>query len=156
MIDQLDQDADEQYAQQNDAAKDDDIGSVDEAINSYVVYPIVPMAYGKDGNPIADTEGRLNELVFDTAGGASGGTLGDTDGFTYSIYTANDPETVLESIIDGDTPKVSNSVLGTGRKNKKRDRVRGAYLGIKLSNSTAAQSWAINKILFNSNRVGGL
>jgi len=40
----------------------------------------------------------------------------------------------------------SGTLSGTGRKNRIRKRVRGAYLGIKLGNSTADETWAVEAI----------
>ena len=40
----------------------------------------------------------------------------------------------------------SGTLSGTGRKERIRNRVRGIYLGIKLANSTASETWAIEKV----------
>ena len=130
-------------------AKDDDIGGTDEAISSYVVYPITPMAE-------EDVEGKLTEMVFDLAGGAADGAFSDTDGVSYSLYNGNDAETVLEDIIDGADAFASGTLSGTGRKNKIRPRMRGAYMGLKLSNSTADETWSINKVKFGTRKAGRL
>jgi len=123
-----------------DSAKDDDSGDTNTAINSYCVLPITPM--GADGDSI----GRLTSLTITTAGGNAGGDFGDTDSVSYEIFVADDGETVLENIIDGDTARESGTVIGSGRSNRVRKRVRGAYLGIKLSNSSASETWAVDKI----------
>ena len=128
-------------------AKDDDIGDTDEAISSYVTYPITPLSE-------PDTNGKLVELVFDLGGGASNGAFSDTDGVSYSLFNGDDAETVLEDVIDGATAFTSGTLSGTGRKNKLRPRMRGAYMGLKLSNSTASETWAINKVLFNTRKAG--
>jgi hypothetical protein len=128
-------------------AKDDDAGGADEAISSYVTYPIT--ALGE-----LDMNGKLGELVFELSGGASGGDFTDTDGVTYSLFNGDDAETVLEDIIDGATAFKSGTLSGTGRKNKVRPRMRGAYFGLKLANSTASESWAVNKIMFNTKAAG--
>jgi hypothetical protein len=130
------------------SAKDDDIGGTDEAISSYVVYPISPLSM------IEEREGRLDSLVFDLAGGAAGGDAGDTDGVSWAIYNGYDAETVLEDIIDGATAWTSGTLSGTGRKPKERPRMRGNYWGLKLSNSTAAETWAINRVLYNTRDTG--
>ena len=130
-----------------DTAKDDDIGSTDEAISSYVTYPITPLSE-------VDTNGKLTEMVFDLGGGASSGAFTDTDGVTYSLYKGDDAETVLEDIIDGATAFTSGTLSGTGRKNKIRPRMRGAYMGLKLANSIASQTFAINRVLFDTVKAG--
>lgn len=130
-------------------AKDDDVGASNTAISSYVTYPITPLS-GQDEN------GKLTELVFDLGGGASGGDAGDTDGVTYELHKGDDAETVLEDIVDGATAWSSGVLSGTGRKNKLRPRMRGAYMGLKLYNSTASETWAINRVLYNTIKAGSV
>lgn len=132
----------------SDSTKDDNIGATTEAISSYVTYPIVA------GVEDPDLEARFNEITFELAGGASSGEFGDTDAVTYSLYKGDDAETVLEDIIDGATPFRTATLSGTGRKNKIRPRMRGNYMGLKLSNSTATSSWGINRILYNTKPAG--
>jgi len=131
----------------DDSAKDDDIGATDEAISSYVTYPIAPLAE-------PDMNGKLTEVVFDLAGGAAAGGFSDTDGITYSLYKGKDAETVLEDIIDGADSFKTGTLTGTGRKNKIRTKMRGAYMGLKLSNSEDSETWAINKVLFDTKKAG--
>lgn len=129
------------------AQKDDDIGATDQAISSYVTYPITPL-FGTDWN------GKLQQMVFDLSGGRSGGGMTDTDGISYDLHAASDAETVLEDIIDGETPFSTGSFTGTGRKNKIRPRMRGVYLGLKIYNSTAAETFAINRVLYETIDAG--
>ncbi|MBW1931472.1 MAG: hypothetical protein JRI56_00295 [Deltaproteobacteria bacterium] len=131
-----------------DSAKDDDIGVSDTAINSYCVLPIIPM--GSDG----DYEGLLSSLTITTAGGNSGGEFGDTDSVNYELFSADAGEVVLENIIDGDTARESGTITGSGRSNRARKRIRGAYLGIKLSNSNSLETWAIDKVEGNIQQKG--
>jgi len=123
-----------------DSAKDDDAGASDTAISSYLVYPIIQMAEEDD------KEGKLISLTFVVGGGASAGSFGDSDGFTYSLYKGDDAETVLEDIKDAATAFATGSFSTTGRQNRIRTRVRGRWLGLKLSNSTATETWAINLV----------
>lgn len=131
----------------SDAAKNDDIGVIDEAISSYVTYPITPLSE-------PDRNGKLTELVLELSGGAANGDFGDTDAVTYSLYKGDDAETVLEDIIDGATAFKTAELTGTGRKNKIRPGMRGAYMGLKLSNSVASETWAVNRILYDIKKVG--
>lgn len=131
----------------SDATKNDNIGATTEAINAYVTYPIVPL------NEL-DSNGKLTEMVFELSGGEASGGFGDTDAVTYSLYTGDDAETVLENIIDGATPFATAELTGTGRKAKIRPRMRGAFIGLKLSNSTASQSFGINRVLFDTKPAG--
>ena len=123
-----------------DSAKDDDIGGSDTAISSYCSLPIQPLS--ADG----DNEGKLTSLTITNAGGAAGGDFSDTDGVSYEYHVGDDAETVLEDIIDGATAMESGTLSGTGRKERIRSRVRGAYLGIKLLNNTATETWAVENI----------
>lgn len=132
-----------------DAAKNDDVGTSDEAIPSYVTFPIIPLA-GED------EKGKLTELVFDSSGGASGGAFSDTDGFSWEIHVGNDAETVLEDITDGATAKFTGTVTGTGRQNKIRSRMRGAYAGLKVYNTTASKTWALNSVKYAAQPAGDL
>lgn len=130
-----------------DTAKNDDIGATDEAISSYVTYPITPLSE-------PDSNGKLTELVLELSGGAASGDFGDTDAVTYSLYKGDDAETVLEDIIDGATAFKTAELTGTGRKAKLRPRMRGAYMGLKLSDSTVSKTWSVNRILYDTKPAG--
>lgn len=123
-----------------DTAKNDDIGGSDEAIDSYVLYPIINIGEEED------FEGKLTSLTIELGGGAAGGAHGDPDGVSYDIHVADDPETLIEDVKDGATPFATGTLSGTGRKERIRTRSRGAWIGIKMYNSTASETFAINKI----------
>lgn len=124
----------------DDDAKNDNIGSTTEAISSYVLYPIVHLSEEED------MEGKLTSLTVELAGGESSGVYGDSDGCSYDIHVADDPETLVEDVKDGATPFATGTLSGTGRKERIRTRVRGAWLGIRLYNSTTSETFAINKV----------
>lgn len=124
----------------SDSAKDDDSGASDTAISSYCVLPLIKL------NETDDAEGKLISLTFELAGGAASGAFSDTDGLSYELHVGDDAETVLEDIQDGATARESGTLTGTGRKVRIRTRLRGRWLGVKLYNSTASQTWAINLI----------
>jgi len=134
----------------DDTAKDDDSGASDTKISSYCTLPIQPLA------PDGDHEGKLTSLTVTTAGGAAGGDFSDTDGVSYELHKGDDAETVLEDIVDGATALESGALSGTGRKERIRKRVRGAYLGIKLYNNTDSETWAIEKVEGNIEPGGKL
>jgi len=123
-----------------ESAKDDDSGSSDTAISSYATLSIIKLVEEDD------REGKITSLTFELAGGASGSDFSDADGLSYEIHVGDDAETVLEKIRNGDTAFASGTLTGPGRANRIRTRARGAYLGLKLYNSTASQTWAINRI----------
>lgn len=125
----------------DETVKNDATGaSSTDPILSYVTLPIEPLAED------ADNEGKLTSLTFELAGGSADGDFGDTDKVDYEIHIADDAETVLENIKDGDNAFSSGTLTGTGRKNRIRTRARGAYVGLKLSNSAASSVFSINRV----------
>jgi hypothetical protein len=130
-----------------DSAKDDDIGDSDKAISSY---------FGLVENLAedADKEGLVHSLTVELAGGESGGSFGDIDGCNYEFHKGNDAESVLEDMLDGATASETGTLSGTGRKNRLRKRVRAAWLGLKFYNSTAAETFGINRIFGMIKQVG--
>ena len=131
-------------------AQDDNTGSgATDPIESYVVWPIQHLTEDND------KEGKLTSLTIELAGGGADGAFGDTDGVSYDIYVADDAETLIENIKDvADTPFTTGTLSGTGRKARIRTKVRGAWLGIKFYNSTAAETWAVNKIFGEVKEAG--
>ena len=123
-----------------DTVKDDNVGGSTDPISSYAVWPIQHLTEDND------KEGKLTSLTIELSGGASGGSFPDTDGVSYEIHVGKDAETVIEDIKDSATAFTSGTLSGTGRKARIRTKVRGAWLGIKFYNSTATETWAVNKI----------
>lgn len=119
-----------------DADKNDDIGATNRQISSYATWPIQHLTEDND------REGKLTSLTIELAGGAANGDFGDTDEVDYEIHVADDAETCLEKIKDGDTPFTSGTLTGTGRKVRIRTKVRGAYLGLKFYNVITTTDWA--------------
>jgi hypothetical protein len=132
----------------DDAAKDDDSGGSDTAISSYVLYPVAALSEEPDH------DGKVTSLVITTSGGASGGAHSDTDGLTVDLFKGNNAELVVEDVKDGATSFTSVTLSGTGRQNKIKPRLRGAFMGIKLSNSTASETWAVERILYDVKPAG--
>lgn len=122
------------------AGKDDDTGGSTDPIESYCVWPIQHLTEDND------KEGKLTSLTIELAGGASGTTFANTDNVSYEVHIGDDAETIIENILDGATAFTSGTLSGTGRKARIRTRVRGAYIGLKLLNSTASETFGINKI----------
>lgn len=132
----------------DDASKDDNIGATTQAISSYVTLPITQL------NEL-DKEGKLTSITIELAGGESGGDFTDSDGVTVELFKGDDAETCLERIKDGATAFSSATYSGTGRK-KSRPRMRAAFAGIKLSNSIASETWAVNKLFGNVIEAGNI
>ena len=53
---------------------------------------------------------------------------------------------MLEDVIDGATAFKTGSWSGTGKQNRIRLRMRDHWMGIKLSNNTASETWALNSL----------
>lgn len=119
-----------------DADKNDDIGTTNRQISSYATWPIQHLTEDND------KEGKLTSLTIELAGGAANSAFGDTDEVDYEIHVADDAETCLEKIKNGDTPFTTGTLSGTGRKTRIRTKVRGAYLGLKLFNVITTTDWA--------------
>ena len=101
-----------------------------------------------------DREGRIRQIVFESSGGAASGTFSDTDGFDWDVYKADDAETLIEDIKDGASSSLSGSITGTGRKSRIRQKVRGMYGTIVITNSTISTTWALNRILIEKDIAG--
>lgn len=132
----------------DDSAKDDDIGASDEAISSHCTLPITKLSQDEDREAICKS------MTIVTAGGASGGEFSGTDTVDYERHVADDAETCLENIIDGDTAFDSGTITGSGRANRIRDRIRGKYLGIKLENTDTDETWAIDQVQIDIKEAG--
>lgn len=131
------------------STKNDATTSSTSAISSYATTIFM---LGQD----EDHVGMLRELRAVVAGGASGGDFSDSDGLSFELHKANDAETVLEDIKDGATAFTSGSWSTTGKQNKTRPRMRGSWAGLKLYNSTASETWAVEKIIANIEPKGGI
>ena len=121
------------------ATKNDTTTSSTAAIGSYCT---ILQQVGQDEN----TNGMLHRFTGIVAGGASGGDFSDTDGVSFELHKGEDAETVLEDIKDGATAFTSGSWSTTGKQNSVRPRMKGVWAGIKLYNSTASQTWAVEKL----------
>lgn len=137
------------YVRNFDAdTKNDTTTNTTSAISSYMTLPIIVSE--EDDKSI-----RINDMVVTTAGGASSGSASDTDSVDVEIYTADDPEEVLEAIEDGDTPLHDTTITGPGMANHLRNRTKGKAIGIRLSNDTASSTWALEKISANIKALNG-
>lgn len=125
------------------AAKSDDIGASDEAINSYVI--LGPISLSED----PDRYGKLTLPNLITAGGASDGSQSDSNNVAYKIFTADTAEELLELISANGNPVIGGTFLAPGRssRNKRTQKTKGVYLGIRLENTTLDESWGFEKFL---------
>jgi hypothetical protein len=99
------------------------------AITSSVVYG--PVAIGQ-----GDKEGILNNTYL------SLGT--DTTNIDYNIYVNDSAEELIDDLANAGLH--SGSFTSGGRKDNIRSRARGSYMALKFGNSTAAKTFAIERV----------
>ena len=126
------------------SAKEDDIGGTNEAIDSYVKFGPIPMSSS------SFLTGKLTELFAILAGGAPGGSQSDSDDLTFKVFVADDAETIIEKLSADTTPNISGVFSAPGRRKGStvRKGVRGVYMGIKIGNATAAETWALEQLIY--------
>lgn len=113
---------------------DDDTKNDDStAIDSYVT--IGPYRLGID----RDREGKLISMSITTAVG--------TDSISYELYSSETAEQVRDNMSAGSGAYYSGSFSSEGRPYKIRPRTRAAFLGLKLYNSTAGETWATEYVI---------
>ena len=135
----------------DDSSKDDDVTSSTQAIDSNVTFGPFLLS------DFATNEGKITGLDIILGGGGSGGSQSNSDGATYELYTARSAEKVLELMSAGTSIKAAGTITGPGRGRETfRKKIRGVYGGIKLKNATASQTWALEQLLINVSKAGGL
>lgn len=132
-----------------DTDKDDDSGGSDTAINSYVTFGPIPVTDGND-------EGKIDSLVGVMTGGRASGSVIDSNNVSFSLWTGLSSDEIVEKLTANTTPNIAGtfSAPGRGRGAKKRKSVRGAFFGLRIGNSTAAQTWGLEKITIDAHKVG--
>jgi hypothetical protein len=126
----------------DDDSKNDDQGDTDATIDSYAV--IGPAAIGKD----IDQRGRLKTL------GITTGT--DTDGVDYDIYVKDSAEEIVDDVAAVATPHFAGSISAGNRVQQLRPRSRGAWIGMKLQNDTASETWEFEKMVAGIKPAGDI
>ena len=127
----------------NPDKKDDDAGALgDVAINSYVTFGPMPLS------PDPDRQGVISGLNLVSAGGAASGSQSDSDNVVFSVFTAKSAAEVIEKLSANTGPNFAGTFSAPGiRMGKTRNqKAKGVYLGIRLYNNTAAESWAFEKM----------
>lgn len=134
----------------DDTAKDDDIGATDQVIESFVCVGPIAMSGS------ARHEGVLHGLDITTAGGLSGGSQSDSDDVTFKVFVSRTAENVVEKMSANTGPAFAGVFVGPGsvRGSTRRQTVRGTYMGIRLENTTAVESWAFEDMSINLKASG--
>jgi len=124
-----------------DASKSDDIGATDEAISSYVtIGPIRPAG--------VELQGIVSGINVVLSGGASAGSQTDSSNVTMKIFSALSAENLIEKMYANTAPRLSTTIIAPGRQRGAtvQRKMRDAFFGIRLENSTAAQSWSLEEL----------
>ena len=126
----------------DDAIKNDVPASGVEAISSYVCLGPIPMS------GVLQREGILAGIDLTVAGGGIGGSQSDSDDVDFKVYTARTSEQVLERLNANTNPNFAGTFVGPGnvRGTTRRQTVRDSYLGLRLQNDTAGESWGFEDL----------
>ena len=126
----------------DDTVKNDVPASGVEAIDSYVGLGPIPMS------GVLQREGVLTGIDLTVAGGGIGGSQSDSDDVDFKVHTARTSEQVLERLSANTNPKFAGTFVGPGnvRGTTRRQTVRDSYLGLRLQNDTAGESWAFEDL----------
>jgi len=137
------------YAHDDDAKSDALADDSNSAIDSYVTFGPIPL--DKENN-----EGVINSLVGVTTGGLSGDTLTDSNNVTYKMWVGRSADEVVGKLKANTSPNVSGTITapGRGRGAYHRKKVRGVFAGIRIGNSTAAQTWGLERLLISGKKGG--
>jgi hypothetical protein len=102
-----------------------------------------------------DFDGVLTGLNAVLAGGDTGGLQSDSDPVDYEIYAERSSETLIEKMAAG-IAKVTGVFRSSGRQRgtTKNQRVRSAYIGLRLKNNRVSESWGFEKLLLSMSRGG--
>ena len=132
-------------------AEDDDVGGSNDAISSHVA--LGPFELGPGGR-----EGTIESIEAFTTGGGSGGTEVDSNDIAYKLFTDRSAGAVAEAVDANSGEKVSGTFQATGRPRgrRKRQKVRGAFAGIRLANSTAGEKISFDRLVVNTVKKGRL
>ena len=100
--------------------------------------------------------GKLTGLDVISAGGATSGSQSDSSDVYFEVYVANVAEQILEKLYVGTNPNISGTVVAPGRQRGAgiKRKIKGVYMGIKVGNKTAAQTWAFEQLLYKIKNAG--
>lgn len=132
-------------------AEDDDIGTTDEAISSYVA--LGPFRLAPEGY-----EGTIESIECFCAGGDSGGTETDSNDISYKLFVGRSAGEVAQDVDANSGQKISGTFQATGRPRgrRKRQKVRGLFAGIRLGNTTATEKISFDRLVVSTSKKGRL
>ena len=130
-----------------DAAADDELHDGTAAIESYVTFGPYAMS------DVEDYEGTLTGLNAVLAQSAAS----DSSDVDYEVYAANSSDSLLKQFASG-VARITGMFKAAGRRRgtTRGQRVRGAYVGIRLKNYRVGETWGFEKLLLSMFRGGRL
>lgn len=134
-----------------DSTDDDTVDST-QAIDSYVTFGPLPLTDD------IKREGKLVDLDFITAGGAASGSQSDSNDIYFRVFTAKSAEEIIEKLYADSDYRIAGTIIAPGRRRGSgiKKKIRGVFIGVKLGNNTASETWAFEKMLYNITRAGRL
>ena len=134
---------------EDDSSIDDNIGATTEAVSSYVT--LGPLKLGEENK-----EGMIHSLAGVMTGDDGSGSSADSDDVTYKIFSDRSADGVIKKLIANTDPRISGTIPSPGRPHgsMKKKKARGMYAGIRLENTTAGETWGLEKLLINSKQKG--
>ena len=139
------------YIRQFDDSAPDDIGGIDNAIAIDSYASLGPVALAKSGY-----QGKVTGLNVVTAGGGTGGSQSDSDDIDFKIFVDLSAEAVIERMVANVTPSFAGVAKATGRQRggTKRQKAKGAFVGIRIGNSDSGETWGFEKLDINARPAG--
>lgn len=80
----------------------------------------------------------------------------DTDAVTVSLYSGVTAQKLIKNVADDESPRVSKSFTVDKLLPSIRQNIEDGAVGVKLSNTTVASSWNIEKVDANIEEIGRL
>lgn len=135
----------------DDSATDDDIGGSDTAIDSNVVFGPVLLGESKEGR-----EGVISAVTGVTTGGKTGGTILDSSNVAYKAWAGLSSDEVVEKAAANTNPNIAGTFSAPGRNRgaRRKHSARGIYGAVRLSNSTAGETWGLEHLLIDGAIAG--
>lgn len=134
----------------SDNATADAVGVGTNAIDSYV--GIGPIQI----NESSRKQGKINNIEFVSAGGASGGSESDSNDVDCKVWVSESAERIAEKLSAGTNPNLSKTIKAPGRQRGQtiKNKLKGVYAGIELRNNTVDESWGFEQLLIDAKPAG--
>jgi len=139
------------YIRFSDPDSESDIKADDtsQAIDSYITFG--PIKLGGENQ-----EGEINSVLGILTGGKASGSITDSNDVTYKLWTGLSADEVAEKLAANTSPNVAGTIKAPGRwrEGYKRQIVSGAFAGIRLGNSTADETWGLERLIIGTSPGG--